>query len=132
MRRILLAGIGGLVVAVVTACGAGGAGDAGSVDKNSQAYKAGLESGMHGQAEIAAFGGLNIASGKNEKLSPKDACENSWSVDRDPGFKKQDYMAGCLYGIDHNVNSTNAPGNGPATVKPPFRKGPNGETVPNN
>jgi hypothetical protein len=46
-------------------------------------------------------------------------------------LSKTDYMAGCLYGIDHNANSTNASHAPAATVVPPSKKGPNGATVPN-
>jgi hypothetical protein len=91
----------------------------------------GLATGTNGQAEIAAYGGFDITSNSYEKLSPQDACEGQWDLDNgaapDLKLSKTDYMAGCLYGIDHNANATNAP----ATVVPPSKKGPNGSTIPN-
>ncbi|ORV54155.1 hypothetical protein AWC05_18880 [Mycobacterium florentinum] len=116
--------------------GNGGAGDStAAVDKSSKSYQMGLATGTNGQAEIAAYGGFDILTHSYKKLSPHDACEGQWDIDNgaapDLKLSKTDYMAGCLYGIDHNANSTNASHAPTATVVPPSRKGPNGSTIPN-
>jgi hypothetical protein len=123
--------VAGLSAAVaISACGGGGSTPA--VNTSSQSYRMGLATGTNGQAEIAAYGGFDITSNTYRKLSPQDACDGQWEVDNgaapDLKLSKTDYMAGCLYGLAHNANSTNAPG---ATVVPPSKKGPNGSTIPN-
>jgi hypothetical protein len=142
MRKIILAVAGLGAAAAISACGgsgggggsSGGGGSAAPVNTSSQSYQMGLATGTNGQAEIAAFGGFDIGSHSYKKLSPHDACEGQWNIDSgaapDLNLSKTDYMAGCLYGIDHNANSTNA-NHAPATVVPPSKMGPNGETVPN-
>jgi hypothetical protein len=148
MTKLILAVAGLGAVAAISACGGGGGGGSGSggggsssgggsaaaVNTSSQSYRMGLATGTNGQAEIAAFGGFDIPSHSYKKLSPHDACEGQWNIDSgaapDLNLSKTDYMAGCLYGIDHNANSTNA-SHAPATVVPPSKMGPNGETVPN-
>jgi hypothetical protein len=126
MKKIILAVAGIGAAAAISACGGGGS--MAAVNTSSQSYQMGLATGTDGQAEIAAYGGFDILSHSNQKLSPHDACEGQWSIDNgaapDLKLSKTDYMAGCLYGIDHNANSTNA-------VVPPSKKGPNGATVPN-
>ena len=145
MTKLILAVAGLGAVAAISACGSGsgsgsgsggsgGGGSAAAVNTSSQSYQMGLATGTNGQAEIAAFGGFDIGSHSYKKLSPHDACEGQWNIDSgaapDLNLSKTDYMAGCLYGIDHNANSTNA-SHAPATVVPPSKMGPNGETVPN-
>jgi hypothetical protein len=110
----------------------GGGGSA--VDTSSQSYRMGLATGTNGQAAIHAYGGFNIATNQYEKVSPQEACEGEFNTDNaaaDVPLSKTDYMAGCLYGIDHNENSTNASHAPAATVVPPSKKGPNGSTIPN-
>ncbi len=129
LRTMLaLAGLGSAVA--ISGCGGGGSTPA--VNTSSQSYQMGLATGTDGQAATAAFGGFDITSNSYKKLSPQDACEGQWNIDNgaapDLKLSKTDYMAGCLYGIAHNANSTNGPG---ATVVPPSKKGPNGETIPN-
>ena len=64
-----------------------------AVNTSSAAYKMGLKSGTTGMAEIDAFKG----TGNNR------ACEKSFDLDHgaSPDLNKQDYMAGCLYGLTH-------------------------------
>jgi hypothetical protein len=132
-EKIMLA-VAGLGAAVaISACGGGGS--TAAVNTSSQSYQMGLATGTNGQAEIAAYGGFDILSHSHQKLSPHDACEGQWNIENgaapDLKLSKTDYMAGCLYGIDHNANSTNASHAPAATVVPPSKKGPNGATVPN-
>jgi hypothetical protein len=128
--RVILAGAGLGAAVAISACGGGGS--TAAVNTSSQSYQMGLATGTNGQAEIAAYGGFDITSHSYQKLSPHDACEGEWNIDNgaapDLKLSKTDYMAGCLYGIAHNANSTNAPA---ATVVPPSKKGPNGSTIPN-
>jgi hypothetical protein len=136
--RFILAGAGLGAAVAISACGGGGSkpavsgGSAPAVNTSSQSYKMGLATGTNGQAEIAAYGGFDITTNTYRKLSPHDACEGQWNIDNgaapDLQLSMTDYMAGCLYGIAHNANSTKGPG---ATVVPPSRKGPNGSTIPN-
>lgn len=110
-------------------------GSTAAVNTSSQSYQMGLATGTNGQAEIAAYGGFDILTHSYRKLSPHDACEGQWNIDNgaepDLHLSKKDYMAGCLYGIDHNANSTNASHEPAATVVPPSKKGANGSTIPN-
>lgn len=104
------------------------------VDKSSRSYQIGLATGTNGMAATAAAGGFDIFSHTYKKLSPHDACDGQFDTDNgaaDWKLSKTDYMAGCLYGIDHNADSTNASHAPARTVVPPSKKGPNGETVPN-
>jgi len=130
--RVIVAVVGFSAAIAVSACGSGGS--TAAVNTSSQSYKMGLATGTDGQAEIAAFGGFDITSNSNRKLSPQDACEGQWDIDNgaapDLKLSKTDYMAGCLYGLAHNANSTNG-GNGAATVVPPSKKGPDGSTIAN-
>jgi|SRR5579884_354905 len=134
--------VGGLVViAIVVAFGVhvfgstdGSSGSTAAVNTSSQSYQMGLATGTNGQAAIHAYGGFNIATNQYEKVSPQEACEGEFKTDNaaaDVPLSKTDYMAGCLYGIDHNENSTNASHAPAATVVPPSKKGPNGSTIPN-
>ncbi|MBO0879129.1 MAG: hypothetical protein J2P17_01850, partial [Mycobacterium sp.] len=78
MRIILaVAGLGAAVA--ISACGGGGS--SAGVNTSSQSYKMGLATGTNGQAEIAAFGGFDILSNTERKLSPQDACEGQWDLD---------------------------------------------------
>jgi hypothetical protein len=139
-RKIIFAAAGGVVVITaaialsVTVLGAFGGGGS-AVDTSSQSYRMGLKTGTDGQAEIAAYGGFNILTHQNEQLSHQDACEGQWQIDNgaepDLHLSHRDYMAGCLYGLDHNANSPGASHAPPATVVPPSKKGSNGGTVPN-
>ena len=60
-------------------------------------YQAGLKAGTDGEGEIAAFGGIGDAPSPYQK-----ACQMSFDIDggADPSLVKQDYMAGCLYGLN--------------------------------
>jgi hypothetical protein len=61
-------------------------------DSSSDSYKAGLDSGTKGLAEIEAFKGADY----------NDICEQSFEIDNALDlYNKQDYMAGCLYGLSH-------------------------------
>src|SRR6185312_11249031 len=74
--------------AVLAGCGS----DAKAVDTSSQSYQEGLKSGTSGLAEIEAFKGMS-----NNK-----ACELGLNIDSGGSrVNKQDYMAGCLYGLSH-------------------------------
>lgn len=145
--RVILA-VAGLGVAVaISACGASGSTAAVNstavVDTSSQSYRMGLASGTNGPAEMAAFGYDAIGNQPGQVLvkrgpvSHQEACEQGFNSDNSPftrpdnGLNKTDYMAGCLYGLDHNANSTNASHAPAATVVPPSKKGPNGSTIPN-
>lgn len=63
------------------------------VSTSSESYQEGLKAGTNGQAEIAAFGGMAY----------QRACQMTFDIDggADPSLVKQDYMAGCLYGLNH-------------------------------
>lgn len=139
-RKIIFAAAAALVAIAavitfwVTVLGASGGGDS-AVDTSSQSYQMGLKTGTDGQAEIAAYGGFNILTHQHERLSHQDACEGQWQIDNgaapDLHLNHRDYMAGCLYGLDHNANSPGASHAPAATVVPPSKKGPNGATIPN-
>jgi hypothetical protein len=121
---LAVAGIGAAVA--MAACG----GD--SVDTSSQSYRMGLATGTNGQAATAAFGGFDIMTNSYKKLSPEDACAGQWELENgasDLKLVKADYMAGCLYGISHNANSSGS--GGAATVVPPSKMGPDGSTIAN-
>lgn len=114
----------------------GGSGGGGHpVDKSSPSYKMGLDSGTHGDAEMAAFGYFSLSESRNvAPVSHQEACEEAYKSDDNPitrpegGLDKTDYIAGCMDGLDQNAKSREA---GPNTVVPPSKKGPNGATVPN-
>lgn len=114
----------------------GGSGGGGHpVDKSSPSYKMGVDSGTHGDAEMAAFGYFSLSEARNvAPVSHQEACEQAYKSDDNPftrpqgGLDKTDYIAGCLYGLDHNANSQPS---SPRTVVPPSKKGPNGATIPN-
>jgi Protein of unknown function (DUF2510) len=105
--------------------GGGGSG----VDTSSHSYQMGLASGTNGNAEMAAFGYDAISDQPGQVLqkvgpvSHQEACEESWKFDTGVGseqnLNKTDYMAGCLYGLDHNANSNPS---APRTVTPPTHK----------
>lgn len=138
-QKLLIVG-GAAVVAltclVLAFSGGGGLPFAGDppVDTSSQSYRMGLKTGTDGQAEIHAHGGFNIFTHQYERVSPQEACEDEWKLDNaaalDLNLNHRDYMAGCLYGLDHNADSPGA-SHAPATVVPPSKKGSNGGTVPN-
>lgn len=123
--KLLTAAVGVAAAISLAACGGGGSPSASTaaVDTSSESYQMGLKEGTDGQAEIAVHGGLDILTHQYKKLSPQDACEGQWAVDQSPNLSHRDYMAGCLYGLDHGGNA--------GTVVPPSKKGPNGSTVPN-
>lgn len=139
--KIVAAIVGLVVIVAVFAFGAhlfggthGASGPTAGVNTSSPSYRMGLATGTNGQAAIHAEGGLNILTHQYEKVSPQEACEGEFNTDNaasDVPLSKTDYMAGCLYGIDHNENSTNASHAPAATVVPPSKKGPNGSTIPN-
>ncbi len=99
---------------VLAACGGGGGSSATSTaggrsatsaapsnapaSTSSESYQEGLKAGTDGQAEIAAFGGMGDAPNSYQK-----ACQMSFDLDggADPTLVKKDYMAGCLYGLNH-------------------------------
>jgi hypothetical protein len=61
-------------------------------DTSSDSYKAGLDSGTKGLAEIEAFKGADY----------NDICEQSFELDNALDlYNKPDYMPGCLYGLSH-------------------------------
>ncbi|BBY05040.1 DUF2510 domain-containing protein [Mycobacterium noviomagense] len=139
-RKIIFA-VAGAVVAVaaialsVTGGPPGTSGGGGSrVDTSSQSYQMGLKSGTDGPAEMAAFGYDAISGGqpgsgqlleKRGPVSHQEACEEAYDTDNSPysrpenGLNKTDYIAGCLYGLDHNANSQPT---APRTVTPPTHK----------
>lgn len=139
-QKLLIVG-GAAVVAIIgliiAFSGGGGLPFVGDppVDTSSQSYQMGLKTGTDGQAEIAAYGGFNIFTHQFERRSHQDACEGEWRTDNganpDLNLNHRDYMAGCLYGLDHNANSPGASHAPPRTVVPPSKKGSNGGTVPN-
>ena len=115
--QIGLAVAGLAVTVVVFALGArvfhsSGSGDAGSdqssqssqADKTSQSYQMGLEAGTKGQAEIEAYGGLNILTRQNTAPAPfKQACKDQFNLENGGGSStlvERDYMAGCLDGLN--------------------------------
>ncbi len=118
----------------VTVLGASGSGGH-QVDKSSPSYKMGLDSGIHGDAEMAAFGYFSLSESRNvAPVSHQEACEQAYKSDDSPitrpegGLDKTDCIAGCMDGLDQNANSRQAR---PNTVVPPSKKGPNGATIPN-
>ena len=61
-------------------------------DTSSDSYKAGLDSGTKGHAAIDASKGADY----------NDVCGKSFELGNAMGpYNKQDYMAGCLYGLSH-------------------------------
>jgi hypothetical protein len=138
-RKVIFAVAGGLAVVVaamifLTAAPFGGGGH--QVDKSSPSYKMGLDSGTHGNAEMAAFGYFSISEARNmAPVSHQEACEQAYKSDNNPftrpegGLDKTDYIAGCMDGLDRNAKSRDA--SKPNTVVPPSKKGPNGGTIPN-
>ncbi|OBG25448.1 hypothetical protein A5673_09215 [Mycobacterium sp. E3198] len=105
------------------------------MDKSSSSYKMGLDSGTHGDAEMAAFGYFSLTEARNmAPVSHQEACEQAYNSDNNPltrpegGLNKNDYIAGCMDGLDQNAKSREPR---PNTVVPPSKKGPNGGTVPN-
>jgi hypothetical protein len=143
--KILFTAAGLVVVVVVFAFGAhlfrsggagsgstsGASGSTAAVDTSSQSYQMGLKSGTDGPAEMAAFGYDAISDEPGQLLqkragvSHQEACEQGYNSDNSPfsrpedGLNKTDYMAGCLYGLDHNANSHPA---APRTVVPPSHR----------
>lgn len=138
-RKIIFAAAGAAVVLVAaiiffTAGPFGGGSHA--VDKSSQSYKMGLESGTHGDAEMAAFGYFSLSESRNmAPVSHQEACEQAYDAAQSPftrpkgGINKTDYIAGCMDGLDQNAKKRNA--DTPNTVVPPSKKGSDGRTVPN-
>jgi Protein of unknown function (DUF2510) len=109
----------------------GASGSTAAVDTSSQSYQMGLKSGTDGPAEMAAFGYDAISDQPGQLLqkvgpvSHQEACEQGFNSDNSPfsrpdnGLNKTDYMAGCLYGLDHNANSKPT---APRTVVPPSHR----------
>jgi len=109
----------------------GASGSTAAADTSSQSYQMGLKSGTNGPAEMAAFGYDAIGDqpgqvlAKQGPVSHQEACEQGFNSDNSPfsrpdnGLDKIDYMAGCLYGLDHNVNSKPT---APRTVVPPSHR----------
>lgn len=140
-RKVIAAVVGGLAVVVAaiiffTAGPVGGGGGGHHVNKSSPSYKMGLDSGIHGDAEMAAFGYFSLSESRNmAPVSHQEACEQAYKSDDSPltrpegGLDKTDYIAGCMDGLDQNAKSRDA--SRPNTVVPPSKKGPNGGTVPN-
>jgi Protein of unknown function (DUF2510) len=65
---------------------------------SSPSYQQGLKSGTDGYAEIQAFGPMGGAAQPYEQ-----ACQLSFNIDQgaDPDLVQQDYIQGCLYGLNH-------------------------------
>jgi hypothetical protein len=82
-----------LVAVSVVLAGCGNLSETKAADTSSPSYKKGLESGTKGIAEVDAFKGT----------SDNQACKASFDLESGafPSLNKQDYMAGCLYGISH-------------------------------
>lgn len=85
-----------IAAAVAAACFvAGCATDAKAVNTSSLSYKKGLESGTTGLAEIEAFKGTSY----------NEVCDLSFEIESggapDLHLNRQDYMAGCSYGLSH-------------------------------
>ncbi len=65
---------------------------------SSPSYQQGLKSGTDGYAEVQAFGPyMGVA------LPYDQACQLSFNIDQgaDPDLVQQDYIQGCLYGLNH-------------------------------
>jgi hypothetical protein len=83
---------------VIAGCGSGTAntsnasgpqGTPAAANPSSASYKQGLKAGTTGFAEVEAFKGTDF----------NRACQLSFNIDF--AANKQDYMAGCLYGLNH-------------------------------
>lgn len=117
--RIVLAAAS-LLIATLTACGGGSGGlsvagsegkasssvsSGGAVNTSSQSYRMGLATGTKGDAEMRAYGSVGLG-GKVPPVSYQQACQTEWDLDNgsapDLNLVKKDYMAGCLYGLNHN------------------------------
>jgi hypothetical protein len=110
----------------------GASGSTAAADTSSQSYQMGVKSGTDGPAEMAAFGYDAIGDQPGQVLTKRgpvphqEACEQGFNSDNNPfsrpdnGLNKTDYMAGCLYGLDHNANSQ--PTAAPRTVVPPSHR----------
>jgi hypothetical protein len=84
-------------------------------DKSSRSYRVGLEAGKNGQAEIAAYGGIDILSHQNTApMSYEGACKGQFNVENgaDSDLVEQDYNSGCLDGLNDQSAS------GPRAGKP--------------
>jgi hypothetical protein len=84
---VVIAGCGSSSPTTVKASGPQATPAAGN--PSSASYKQGLKAGSTGLAEVEAFKGTDY----------NRACTLSFNIDGSPN--KQDYMAGCLYGLNH-------------------------------
>jgi hypothetical protein len=112
---VIVAGVGYLVFGghshSLSGSGAGSGAESGAtpsagVDTSSQSYRMGLKSGTKGQAEINAFGGFDIGSHRNFGPQPyEQVCKADFDLESgaapDLNLVEQDYVAGCLYGLNH-------------------------------
>lgn len=69
-----------------------------AVSTSSPSYQQGLKAGTDGYAEVQAFGPY-----MGTAMSYDQACQASFNIDQgaDPDLVQQDYMQGCLYGLNH-------------------------------
>lgn len=82
-----------LVGAAMLIAGCGSNASPPAANTSSASYQMGLQSGTKGLAETEAFKGT-----RND-----EACEAAFDIEQGASrnLNKQDFMAGCLYGLSH-------------------------------